>query len=598
MGHAMHAATVALVSLLMAAVLPAQDRLPLVGRTLDAQGKPVSGATVTLVWDQPDLAGLVPPDVVTARSDERGRFVGSVLRGVSYFGFAVAPEQEGVTLISDLQRDLRPGRPCELTCNRQGRPRTVKLTGLEAWGEPSSLGARLAFSDVPGYCVPLAVDAAGKVALPPWELVAHLELTDRDGSVLCRVWAHESEAEVPAPTKLRVRVVDDKGKAIAGATVLVRHDWDRVYHYCPYMGVGSICRRAGVTGADGTLEVKVSCEEDNPFETAPRRSLVLLCQKEGFAEGASGWLEGPMVDWRVGVEHQKAEVRITLQPAQPFSLRLQGSDLAGKTVRLLAMGHAEFQNGYMYLPRRYDVTVGADGSVVVPWFPLQAGKTLLELPPQGGHGPLLLPLPGRDAGVIDLGQLRPLTIEVLDRDKGPATGAVVFVVPRDGDHMDIAHAPLLVPDTAGRIDVRVQAGSWHLLAFDATGWAELEVPDPLPQGRLCVQLEPKPSMRVRIVDRAGKPVTAARLELDGIDADVRMPVTGLPRLRAALGYNLLAEEVFSLPIDAKGEAVVFFLPQPRATPRLVVNSKDHGRSAPFALVAGEGDAVTVVTLGK
>jgi hypothetical protein len=584
-------------SLLLAALtLPAQDRVPIVGRVLDDRGQPMAGATVTLVWDQPDVAGLVEPDVVVAKTDERGRFVGNVLRGVGYFAFAVGLESNGKALVSQLQRDLGPGRANELTCTQKGRRRRAKLDDLDVWGGPPAVRAQLTLPGLPAYRLPIAIDDSGRVELPPIAEVTRFELTDRDGGVLC--WTVPGGAAVPVgASKVRVRVVDDKGQPVAGAAVLVRHDWgDGGYRLLDYAGRDAFCRRAGVTGADGTLEVMVSCDQGDPFVSRPQKSIVLLAQKEGFAEGASGWLEGTLIDWRIGGAHEKGEVRIALEPAQPFALRLVGANLAGRTVRLLALGLAASEHGSMYLPRTYDVAVAADGSVSVPCFPRHVGRTMLVVPPDGALAPLLLPLQSHEAGVVDLGQVQPLTLEVLDERKGPAAGAAVLLVPRDGDTIDIAHAPALVPDAAGKVEVRMQPGRWNLLAVDRTGWAELAL-DELPANkRLSVQLEPKPAKRVRIVDAQGRPLAGACMSITEFRTDYTKPATGLDNIREQLGYNLLSRELWQ-PTDARGETVVHFLPLPRTTIRVFAIDQNQ-RSDPFWLTATEGDEVTTVKIGK
>jgi hypothetical protein len=244
------------------------------------------------------------------------------------------------------------------------------------------------------------------------------------------------------------------------------------------------------------------------------------------------------------------------------------------------------------------VAVAADNSVTVPWFPRHVAKTMLVLPPEGALRPLLQPLASNHTGVVDLAQVQPLTLEVFDERKGPAVGAVVLLMPRDGDAIDIAHAPVLVPDAAGRVGVRVQPGRWNLLAMDRTGWAELALDELPAEKRLSVQLEPMAAMRVRIVDGQGRPLVGARMEIAEFRTDYTKPSTGLDHVREQLGHNLLSKELWQ-PTDARGEAVVRFLPLLRTAIRVrAVHPEQSLRSEPFPLAATEGDAVTTVKIGK
>ena len=81
-GMSTNAVRVLFACVLCAAIVTAQRRAPLLGVVRDAAGAAVARATVMVIEDDPDLAGIDPVDVLEATTDTRGRFKVDALCGV------------------------------------------------------------------------------------------------------------------------------------------------------------------------------------------------------------------------------------------------------------------------------------------------------------------------------------------------------------------------------------------------------------------------------------------------------------------------------------------------------------------------------------
>jgi hypothetical protein len=115
-------------AMLVGSAVLAQARQPLVGTVVDADGKPVAGAAVTLVEDDVDLVGLDPVDVCSVTTDARGRFVASALVGVRYTAVASAPEVDGRALVASIVTGLSCGQVAALRADVMGQRRCPVCT--------------------------------------------------------------------------------------------------------------------------------------------------------------------------------------------------------------------------------------------------------------------------------------------------------------------------------------------------------------------------------------------------------------------------------------------------------------------------------------
>jgi hypothetical protein len=577
-----------------------ERRQPLPGQVVDAAGGAVAGATVTLVEDDCDLVGLDPVDVLTVTTDSRGRFVARAQVGVRYSAFAVGAEVDGRAMVAKPVHDLWCGRTAELRLDVKGQRRRYAVPELTAWRAGGEVRLRLMFAGCAGHTIDLPIDGDGHIELPPVAVVGDAELVDAAGGFLSTVAVLPDEPEplwLPPPVSVLVHVVDANGKGIAGAQVAMRHERGRDDRY---FAIGTEeCRDAitATTGADGRARVRFGRYAD-PFDQVPE-SLIVVANKNGFAESASGWIcKFPFVDRRVVEAHEKRTVRVTLLPAAERRQQVVGDGLAGRPARVLSMGIATKQKDTAttryFVPWRDDVVIGADGSFVLPEAPAATLSRRLLLPPVDGRRVVTMPVRGAELPPFSLADCELLSLRLVDASGGPAVTAMVLLVPAASHSHDFMHTIPLVPDQAGRVEVLLQRGRWALLAMDATSWASLDLHEWAATTPVRLELAPKPSLRVRVVDRAGQPVARASFEPGGFDWGRSQPA-GVAAALAELGWNMFAQHVRAASTDERGEARLTFLPWPGAQPTAFAWRGSHKTRSDDVPIA-EADDVLVVRM--
>src|SRR5262245_21939447 len=396
-------------ALVCGAALCAQQRQPLLGRVLDQAGAPVAGANVTLVEDDADLAGIDPVDVVEVTTDDKGRFVAQALRGVRYTALAVGPEHDGKALVARPTPDLACGRMAQLQLVQAGQRQRGKLPGLEGWGGATALSVRVRFMDCPGYVMELPIASDASVELPPIAAVGQAEVGPRAGGSIALFDAFAEPRFVLHVATLRVQVVDEKGAPVAGARVAIHQE--RVPTAEEWTPPASADREGRATLTYGTYH-------DNPFEQAPE-SLLVVATKAGCAEAASGWIcKTPYVDWQTVAGHTQETVRLVLHDERPLRSVVTGKAVAGRTVRVLALGNAQVDFGgglgSYFVPRSYDVAIAADGTLAVPELPQGVSDVRLVLPFIDGRRVVLMPSHSATLNPVDLADCEPLSLQVLD----------------------------------------------------------------------------------------------------------------------------------------------------------------------------------------
>jgi hypothetical protein len=322
--------------------------------------------------------------------------------------------------------------------------------------------------------------------------------------------------------------------------------------------------------------------------------MAVMASMPGFAEGASGWWERqPMVDWRAVSGHEGRELRITLQRAESRKGRIASAAGRKAGIDLIGLVSARQQGMQVsyFLPRRYDVDIGDDGTFALPPLPPSCSGVRLVLPSQDGMRTVLLPSRTQELD-IDLADCEPLSVQLLDAERGPATAAMVMLLPFAPQGLDLEHAVHLVPDQAGKFDVRLQRGSWVLVATSAGAYVARELEAWTRGQPMSIAMQPKLAMAVRVVDAACKPIAGASFA-PGEFALRPSPRAGSDAALAALGWNQLSADLSGARTDKDGQAVLLFLPWPGVQPDVhaYVDDLQH-RSSDIALVAGS-DPVTL-----
>jgi hypothetical protein len=561
---------------LAAGALAAQQRQPLLGRVVDKDGAPVAAAKVTLVEDDADLAGIDPVDVVEATTDDKGRFVAHALRGVRYTALAIGAEHDGKAMVARPVPDLACGRVAELQLLQPGERQRGTLPELDRWGGSAALCVHVRFEHCPGYAIEVPIAADASVELPAIAAAGTACLGPRMGGTIALLDPFAAPRFALRMATLRVQVIDDKGALIEGARVAVQQKDS------PFL---TECARSptAVTNREGRATLTFGTWSDDPLAN-PSDDLVVAATKAGCAEAGSGWVcKFPFVDWSWVAEHADATVRLVLHDQRPLRAAVTGAAVAGRKVRVLALGNmtADFGGftGSFFVPRSYEVAIAADGAFAVPELPLSTSDVRLVVPPVDGRRVVLMPSHSATLNAVDLADCEPLSLQVLDAGRGPAAAAKVILVPFACDGRDLEHAPPIVLDQAGRVDVLLQHGRWQILAMDDANWAWLEVAEWRADAPITLQLAPMPGMRVRVLGPDGAPVAGARFEI-GVFQPGMPGGPGQDRLLTELGWNAFADCVRRAETDARGDAVVRALPWPGVTTMLFAWCGDHDHRCP------------------
>ncbi len=469
--------------LLGPALLPAQERRPLVGQVHDRDGEPVA-ARVTLFHTEPSDGSGERTDVVTVTADGRGRFVAQVLAQRDYAAFA-----QSDTVMSPILGGVAAGADLTLRLDGPVADREIELQCGEGWldRQPLRLFALPDAAHLLRVAVPLQ-DGRGQV--PPLPGPLSFLVVDAEGEPL---WLQQDgdsplrTVRVPPPAEVPVRAEDGQGVPLAGVALAVRIAPFAVSQagmrpLLPALRT-PVWRRSGVTGADGSLRVRVPRSESEPidqFLSNRRLETEVLATLPGH--GAA-------------IARGAGAITLTLQPAARVQLLVGGRPLSR---------HPLTMTSSLRVAR---VVTDADGFVELEG---TAACTLAPEPvPASDRGvPLravlrLLPKPG---ATVDLQQLHRVRLQVLDDAGGPARGQPVALLHESGMHA--AGAPICT-DQAGRLEVGIDGLEWGVMLCDGDrlAWAPL----PLDRSELELTLRPLPRLRCRVVDLQGQPVAGARL---------------------------------------------------------------------------------------
>jgi hypothetical protein len=282
-----------LVTGLFLAAAAAQARKPLLGTVVDGGGKPIAGATVECVL-APDGPHLPPLDLLTATTDERGRFRVEALPCASYRCWAVtAKDEDGAQFVSEVVA-AAVGQLAALVAKARGGASTIALRGLDAWQDRAPFTLRCI---VAGRAVDstIAGDDGAFTVLAPVRPAGGMEaqILDRDGFHVHRgnLAPRASRFSVPPPQALRCRVVDENGQPIAGARIhKLRHpDSYTLQQSDPGMRLSergaTPDELVGVAGADGVAVVRVAAAR-SPLAEAQRGVFAPFCFRPTRRGGA------------------------------------------------------------------------------------------------------------------------------------------------------------------------------------------------------------------------------------------------------------------------------------------------------------------------
>lgn len=568
-------------------------RRPTFARVVTADGEPLPGAVVTFAGWVPHVGTLAAPlDVQVVAADARGRAQGRLAAGLCYVAWAAA-EVDGQRSIAEVRGHFGAGALLELVCRTSDAARRLQVDGVEAWSE---FGPLRLFAVTPSPGVEAELELRdGVVEVPPlprW----NLEVRTRDNAPLCQFWAPGDKVTVPPPQQLAVRVVDENGKPLPGASVVQRVGRLSSWGIDGFVGAWDyLYRPLGVVGADGTATVTICCPGDLLRENVAKDAL-LFARAPGRAAVAGGrYYDAFYVDDRKVPQAPQSVLQFTCRPVEPLTGYV-GAVPPGTVAHLSAVCKLfSSANSYYHDLRTFDVPVGADGTVRFTEVPGDIHCCHLTLLTANGEFLPLPLLPATSGRTLPLGQATPeapavlptavFALQVVDAQGGPARGGALLVVPGDVDGVLVRDAAVQVPlDASGEVRLRLVPGKWFVMAVTGEGWGA-EGFDLEPGERSeRLAMAPLAHMQVRLLDGDGAPVPGARVVARGTSTRA----SGDPRQRMLQGLQHASEAEWSHRVtDADGRVTLPFVPVDGYTRRLRLESGDR-RSPEFELTdAGE-----------
>jgi len=516
---------------LAGAALP-QGRHAHPGVVVDADGRPVADAEVSLAFVpafEPLLGG---GELVHARTDAQGRFRAELRDGADYFAWANAGDAASPPV------DVVPGDRCELRLGAPGSGRRTLPIDRQQWPDSGPLRLRIVLEGARGLFPELALGDGGAVALPAlpdlptattywFELL--FEVLDARGNLVESLRGCDAKPTlgVDRPWTVSARVIDDRGQPVVGAAIARRaviwatRTWPSPPRENAWLAV------CGVTDADGKATFRCGGELSGAQGEFP----LLVAGQRGFLAG-TGVAPPPPASSDIRELGRTRTVQFTLVPARVRTGRLlvpTGATLPARIVIGVRARASRGVGGAEEIEWNVPVAVDADGRFELPPLPAGAVPVCAVVPGAGPRlpaddpcrravtlQPLAVPVPDAGAAAdttLDLARLQPVRLQVLDAARGPARHARVIVAPLVGARYSAycASSPGQT-DAAGHLAFALPPGRWFLLAIgdDSYGLRELEVGATAPP-LLQLALTPLPSMPLRIVDGDDKPVAGARI---------------------------------------------------------------------------------------
>ncbi|MBK8100004.1 MAG: hypothetical protein IPK26_23110 [Planctomycetes bacterium] len=450
----------------------AQVRQPLHGAVRDAAGKPVSGATVTLVWTPLGGDEEGPSDVITCRSNAAGAFAAELLTGEGYSAWAIRDLGGDRFECSAVDEDVAAGGRCELRLGAARVRQQFSLTGAEEWPDHGPL--RLFVVPSAANVLRVLVDQGRAPPLPP---IGTVLVVGGNGVVLAgRPVLDETRVTVVMSWPLRVSflAVDVDGRPIAAAevhAVLASLPRDAGLFARPPLELWS---PVATTGADGRASLVLPVRRNGSGADAD--SIVLRATATGYAAGTHmlSWNGG--LGWRrIGIDGRE----FTKDPAQPVVFTLQSG------CRLWLQDRGEPCRDAWVLLHATNARPAIDRHVVRTRLD-RAGEAQLPIAAEpfetqlhwrradGERTLLRLPFSSGTTTAGDLASTRRVAIECRRADGSPAAGVPVLFVP-DGSSVDLFSSFPIYTDAGGRCALWLDAGGWLLAACDGAEFGEATI---------------------------------------------------------------------------------------------------------------------------
>jgi hypothetical protein len=572
---------------------------PTFGRVVDADGKALADATVTLVGGLPHLLpALQDIHVTEVGTDKRGRAMARLQQGLCYVAWVSGPAVDGKITTSNVIGYFAAGAMFELTCGEARDVSTCTLTGEDKWQHVGKL-RYFAMTSMPGTEVELERSTDGVFQLPgkPFD---SFEVRLPDDQALWHAPMGD-DLHLPPPQSVRVRAVDADGNALAGAKVKHRVGRLSSWRLDGLRSVGEDRMRSlGVTDDDGLCVVEV------PYDTNPLEdglaNLLLFVESEGRPAVAGGiWNRFFYVSDHKVPEIKGDELRFECAEVEPLR-GVMPTAPPGTTAHLTAICKLYLpRNSYQHDARVFTADVAKDGTFAFADLPAELHSCRVSflppigsawLPPVFAPEPsrelpeLLVPLPDGDEHSLELVSLN---LTVSDPTGGPARGAVAFLSSGDRSGILLRDSLLRVAlNERGAAHLRLMPGNWVVVVLTASGYCGVPFELDETTSKASVQLEPLALMKVTLKDGSGKPVVGAGVRSRGTTTrGTNDPVSSILQ-----GLGRTARTHWQrLRTDDAGQVEIPFVPVVGVQQRVELRW-DDGRSEEFEL-----EADTKVTIG-
>lgn len=579
------------------------------GRCIGTEGQPVAGAEVTFVAT-PMGEGDAADDVVQTKSDENGRFKVGLLPSVRYVAWAARRTDAGTIVSAPVERAVTT--TIAFGHDDGVAPARWRVNGLDRWKDHGPMRVQLRVLGNTSLLRAAALDAAGYVALPPLPNVT-CEALFFCGERPVHIAGHtlRQDTMLPPPHHVEAVVVDDQGKPVAGASIgRLAIAWST--QIGPF--VEEIRgRRLELAVADAAGKARLLVAHDqNPFLGVPYPPMVFVASKPGLGDAISALGEGRCENGKFAPVDPKdvdaAVLTMTMSGKAPLQRKCLGMpETANVSVSAFGSVILEFAgNMRTSVDERVVRTATADGTFELPSSAVGrefgAFRAKVPLPSLADDDPfrrvrandtlVLPPANVFSGGDLDLRAVVPLRLQVLDASKGPAVAAQVLAVPRNGDaYLNPRYGAGAVTDGAGRCVLATLTGEWFVIVVHGATFAALVVDVRKDLAPTSVNLEPMPTMAVRVVDAEGHPVANATFECTSASwgsggTDPEGDVI------AALAYSIAKWRIGTMRSDAEGHAALPFVKNSRTQVEFVARSGD--RSSDEMKLVPSGDATEVV----
>ena len=575
---------------------------PLYGQVIDADGAPIEGAEVHCVLPNEAAPRNRGDSHLVVTTDARGRFRADICPCTPHVVWAIGPDR--AARVCSNATWASSGKLIELRADRARPACELTITGLERWQELAPFRVRVAIQSVEIPSLEYQVNEDGTCAIAPLPAGrVQFDVIDKHGQPLGSYRINDVGAapiiRVPPPVEIPLRAIDENGEPLAGVTISLRiyGGYSTNRRLTPPLPRRFILREIGQTDAEGRLVARIASEKD-PFKVhvglggPARTSLMFFADKDGHKSSHSGFVSSkPYQDGRVtGDPGDVEEVLFTMPKAAPVAgqVRLDLQRGVAEQPLLIRLGlrvESVSGQGWSHEERRLYRRTDAAGAFVLPQINGKVENVDVILGGATSRTKLMAPplqrrTPRRAANfhgirdykaqplLVTVGDLPTIDLQVLDENSGPASDLeLIFLSMESGDTRFDDWTAQATTDSAGRVAMMLERGKWFVFGRNDRHMVQLAI-DVKGDQQHTLRLQPMPTMRGKVVDAAGAPVSGAKMAIHSSSFGGDR-AAGLARIALRMNWRWIN----AVRSDANGEFRCVFLELPRQTYRARVHAE-------------------------